>query len=410
MKYPDLASLLLSSAFLLAGAFPSVATTYTVQYAQKDRLQVRTDRGAHAAATTLVLRGVENGLQPQVDDVFCDGKKLDRSSVGTWQVFAGCRQLSWTVPLDKSGASLPVAQRSLALESGVLLSEGSSLPRLADASEPEIIKLPAGRVFPFTIAGKLQLPAPDRPFLFTLIGDVPMIEKTSGHISLFYFLDQANAKSRIADMSQHLAGLHWLTDRLHAAMPQYFSVLWMAIPQDMLSLSGQTGEGLLLVNYVDGNAAEAFGEAMRLYVPLHEAVHQLAASDHRRPVWYDESLASYLAVQATMLVTHNSPDAVAMFERFKSDGSRINSNLIAIDRHVTETGDAGAIAAFYTKGVAFWASVDAALQIRGESLADYAATLATTGVTDNNRLPDFIQSTLHLPPDIWWSLEKAYLL
>ncbi len=410
LKYPDILGLFLSCGFFLAGAVPSVATTYSVEYAQTGRLQVRTDRGADAAATTLVLRGVNNGLQPQVEEVSCDGKLLDRSSAGTWQVFAGCRQLRWTIPLDKPGLSLPTAQRSLALETGILLSEGSSLPRLSDASKPEIIKLPPGRVFPFTVGGKLQLPAVDQPFLFTLIGDVPMIEKTSGQISLFDFLDQTDAKSRIADMSLHLAGLHWLTTHLHAKTVQNFSVLWTGIPQDGLTLSGQTGKGLLLVNYANGERAEPFGEAMRLYVPLHEAVHQLAMSDQRRPLWYDESLASYLAAQATLTVTHNAPGALAMFERFKADGSRMKGGLIAIDQHITDSGDTGAIAAFYTKGVAFWDAVDAALGSRGERLADYSAALVRANVTDNALLPDFIQSTLHLPQDVWRSLEGAYLL
>ncbi len=400
----------LSACLMCAAAVPSFATTYHVEQLQNDRLEITTDRGSAGSATILALRSRDNGIEPQVENVECDGKQLAVQGAGEWQVPAGCRHLSWNVPLKPSGTSGPNAQRSQMLESGILLAEASSVPRLADATAPEYLQFPPGRVFPYAVAGKLALPAEDQPFLFALIGQVPMLETAEQEIGLIYFLDHQAAKGKVADMKQHMAGLKWLAARLDKTGPQNFSVLWMGVPEERLTLSGQTGAGLLLVNYSAGKAKEMWGSSMRLYVPLHEAVHQMAKSGNRRPAWYDESLASYLAVRATLFVTKNDPGAMAMFDRFKSDGKRFESGLIPIDCHVSETGDLSGIAAFYTKGVAFWDAVNTALIAHGDSLEGYFAALALTRETANEKLPAFIQATLHLPDTVWERLEKDYLL
>lgn len=403
-------SAFLSTCLLGAAAVSSSAATYHVERAQPDRLRIATDRGSDAPATILALRSRDNGIRSQVEDVDCDGRQLALKRAGEWLVPAGCRHLSWGVPLEPSGTSDPNAQRSQMLESGILLSEASSLPRLADAAAPEYLQFPAGRVFPYAVAGKLALPDKGQPFLFALMGEVPMRETADHGIGLFYFVDQQAAKDKVADMRQHMAGLKWLAARLHKTGPQNFSVLWLGVSADRLALSGQTGAGLLLVNYSAGNDQEMWGSSMRLYVPLHEAVHQMATSSNRRPVWYDESLASYLATRATLFVTNNDPGALAMFERFKSDGKHFDSGLIPTDRHVSETGDVSGVGAFYTKGVAFWDAVNTALVARGDSLENYYAALALTRESDDEKLPDFIQATLHLPVAVWESLEKTYLL
>lgn len=403
-------SAILSTCLLGAAVSWSAAATYQVERAQPDRLRIATDRERDAPATMLALRSRDNGIRSQVEDVECDGKPLAAKDAGEWQVPAGCRQLRWSVPLDPSGTSDPNAQRSQLLESGILLSEASSLPRLGNVTAPEYLQFPAGRVFPYAVAGKLPLPDKGQPFLFALMGQVPMLETAEQGIGLIYFLDQRAAKGKVADMTQHMAGLKWLAARLHKTGPQNLSVLWMGVPQDRLTLSGQTGTGLLLVNYSAGDGKEMWGSSMRLYVPLHEAVHQMAASGNRRPAWYDESLASYLASRATLFVSKDDAGAMAMFDRFKADGKHFESGLIPMDRHVSETGDVSGVAAFDTKGVAFWDAVNTALAAQGDSLENYYAALAMTKACDNDKLPDFIQTTLHLPDAVWSTLEKTYLL
>lgn len=386
------------------------ANTYIVERRDGNTLQVSTDRAKDAPETKLILRGVGSAVEPQIKKTFCDGVTLELVEKGTWRVPQGCRHISWIVPLSRT-AEPPYAQRSVILEHGFLLCERSSIARLEDSNSIDFLKLPEGQIFPSGPSNELQLPPREAPFLLVLVGSRPALKRHVDNINLIYFLDKRSGRSRIADISRHVVGLKWLEDHLHSTQLSRFTVLWMANSSGVLSLEGLTGKDLLMVNYSDGTSVEPFGKAMRLYVPLHEAIHQLAASDNRRPPWYDESLASYFAARATIFASSSGPNAVAMFEKFKDDARRFDLGLIPMDRHIADTGDTSAVAAFYTKGVAFWDSVNTALlECRGESLNDYMAALCGSNVTDSEHLPDFIQSTLRLPPNRWTSIREHYLL
>jgi hypothetical protein len=128
-------------------------------------LGVTVERAAPDREDQLVLRGAAFGVgvTPQVEGLSCDGSPLapagagvgpqspggsgsgkrppesagDVSSAGgavAWVVARGCRQISWSIPLDLPGTTDASAQRSLRSADGsfTFVSEASSLPRLAD--------------------------------------------------------------------------------------------------------------------------------------------------------------------------------------------------------------------------------------------------------------------------------------
>jgi len=386
------------------------ANTYIVERRDTFNLEISTDRSQDEPETNLVLRGISSGVAPQIEKSSCDGIVLKLVEKGSWRVPQGCRHISWIVPLERSGGA-PYAQRSVILEDGFLLCEGSSIPRLQDANSVNHLKLPEGEIFPKATSNEVLLPPSNAPFLLTIFGNRPALQRHVGYIRLLYFLDKRSNRKQVADIDLHISAFKWLRDHFHSTQLSHFSVLWLANSSDVFSLGGFAGRDLLLVNYSDSKTVEPFGKAMRLYVPLHEAIHQFAASSKRRPPWYDESLASYFALRATIFATSNDPQAVAMFEKFKQDGSRFDLGLIPLDRRIADTGDVSAVAAFYTKGVAFWDAVNSALfDARGETLDDYMAALCSSNITDSESLPRFVQSIVRLPPERWRAISKHYLL
>ncbi|WP_420960378.1 hypothetical protein [Brucella sp. IR073] len=399
----------LSGLFAVIAQTALAATTYTVQQSAKtNELEISVERPAKAPVTSLVLRGARFGIAPQVEAPSCDGKPLVAAGKGRWKVPAECRNVSWKVPLEPSGAEPANAQRSLSMTNGVLLSEASSLPRLDDAG-PEKLSLPPGQNFPAAKDG-LPLPPAGKPPLFVLLGVNPAETRTADQIKLVYFFDNPAARSRVPDMAEHLAGLRWLRDRVPSDGPMRFSVLWLGVPKKLLSLGGAQGDGLLLVNYLASDTPEPFGKAMRLYVPLHEAMHQFAATGRKRPVWMEESLASYFAIRAVLAVTHDAAGAKALFERFKEGAKAFPEGLVAISSRVDETGDQMAgIGAFYTKGVAFWDAVNMAMEKAGGQSLESRLTVLVNTDFDGDKTPDRLRTLLGVPPEIWAPIQKQYL-
>jgi hypothetical protein len=371
-------------------------------------LVVQVDRAAAAAETELVLRGAEWGVMPQVRAPSCDGEPLAEVRTGQWRVPAGCRSATWEVPLDRSGTAPASGQRSLIMGSGVLFSEGASLPRLKDADPVEALRIETGAqaLFPAPAGGVLRLPGRSEAPLLVLIGVEPVARRAEQGTELVYFADDPGAIGRLPDIDAHLRGLMWLKERIPSATGR-FAVAWLGVSRDLFTIGGAAGRGLQLVNYFKAGEPDR-GTAISLYIALHEAVHQLAALTRSRPGWAEESLASYVGAKALLAATNDAPDARAVVERFESDASAVKEGLLAIDRHMSQSGERSGTGAFYTKGLAFWAAVDEALRAEGQGGLDTRLAMLFTTDYEEGAL-DGLGRALGLSADVWGQLRRRYL-
>ncbi|RCS21402.1 hypothetical protein DUT91_24370 [Phyllobacterium salinisoli] len=390
---------------------PALAdTTYIVEplAARDNTLRVSVRRPVDAGATTLVLRGTGFGIAPQVEAASCDGALLAHTGQGQWTVPAGCQLLAWMVPLDPPGQTPASAQRSLAMPNGIFLSEASSLPRLKDAGPIELLRLPAGPTFPVARNGVLHLPKPTEAPLFVLLGAQPLDRRRVGNTGLDYFIDNPAARDRLPDIGTHLEGLRWLRSQDRSDAPLTFTILWLGVPRELFAVGGATGRGLLIVNYRAGTVDPTpIEKAMRLYVPLHEAVHQLGEKGVR-PLWMEESLASYFGMRAARAATGDAPETKALFEQFRNNAGKFSDGLLAISRRVEE-GNQAEYAAFFTKGLAFWDAVNVVLQQRGDQLDPYLRDLLDAKFESEVNVPERLRSILRLPKETWEPLRKQYL-
>lgn len=398
---------LVAALFWGATVRPGLAETIYVVERRNGELRVTLEHPHRSRATALVLRGVGFGVAPQVQAPSCDGTLLMSAGEGRWAVPAGCRHISWAVPLDPSGRTPASAQRSLAMASGIFLSEASSLPRLADADPVELLRLPPGSAFPATKDGVLPMPKPTQAPLFVLLGAQPLDRRTAENTELVYFIDDPAARGRLPDIATHLAGLRWLRDRYPSDVAMTFAVLWLGAPRELLSLGGAKGAELLIANYLAGADAKPLEKALRLYVPLHEAVHQLGEGG-QRPVWMEESLASYFGVRAALAATNDASEMTALFERFRNDAGKFQEGLL-ISSHRVEAGDRAGYAAFYTKGLAFWDAVNTAMGLAGDRLDRHLQSLLDAKFESEAHMPERLRAMLGLSHETWERLRKQYL-
>jgi hypothetical protein len=203
-----------------------------------------------------------------------------------------------------------------------------------------------------------------------------------------------------------MKGLEWLNKIIPAKNNLDFTIAWIGESNPKPSLTGATGKGILLVNYpLEGQLP--FGNAMPLYVALHEAFHQFASNYPSQPAWVSESLASYYGINALQVALARDPNASALLMRFEGDEKKFPEGLLAINRKVL-AGDRSEYIAFYTKGIAFWTSVNQALQSQGDDLDHHLLKVFQTQY-DSLGNPINLQKNLNLPDKIWIPIRKRFL-
>lgn len=249
---------------------------YTIEALTPDSLKVSVDRPDAHRATKLVLN--YSPIKNQVENASCDGDVLQNDKPGIWSVPAGCKTIQWQVPLIENAGTLASEQQSGRSMDMIIFSEASSLPRLQDASGPEMIKLSMN-----SVTSSFPLPNRDSTFAlpsrgsapFFLLLNPPLVENyRSGNIRLRYVLDNPDAISRLPQPALHMKGLRWLSAMMPGQPGYEFTVAWLGSAKHA-SLGGAAGHQILLVNYsVDDSLP--FDKAMLLYVGLHEAFHQFA--------------------------------------------------------------------------------------------------------------------------------------
>lgn len=387
------------------------ATVYVVQQSvtEPDKLIVHVDRSRKPSATWLVLPNILSGTTNQVKKVSCNNQIITESKPRVWFIPKNCQKLSWQIALHKHRAELAAEQQSIRSGNFTLLSSVSSLPLLQDDVGPAFLQIAifgTKTIFPqLNSAGLIPLPKFSAAPLFVLLNATQVDAISLGSIKLTYLLDNAKLVSALPSMTNHLNGLRWLNTIIPSKSSNFVTV-WIGVPREKMSPSGAAGGDVLLTNYPqDGKIA--FGNAILLYVALHEAFHQFATGYAKQPGWVIESLASYYGIRSTKVALPNEPKVSLLMKRFQEVGKRYSAGLLAIDRQVAK-GNRSGYEAFYTKGLAFWAAVDKVLQGQGDSLDHHLIAVFNTKY-DKHGNPINLQKNLTLNAKAWALLQRNFL-
>jgi hypothetical protein len=395
-------------------------------------LRVTVERAAPAREDRLVLRGAGFGVgvRPQVEGVSCDGAPLgaDASDAGnaaggggagtatTWLVPRGCRQISWSIPLDLPGGADASAQRSLRSADGsfTFVSEASSLPRLANPSGPEFLVVPAsasGVTVPGAVPDRrLLLPSSSEPPLFVVLASKPAAESASGRVRVTYFLDDPTQLAHLPPIDSVMSGLQWLAGLVPESDRTSFMYAWLGVASGGRAPGGAAGRDVLAVNYVRDGKGDAMRSGLMAAMPFIEACHQLAGSLGDRPGWAEESLATYFGVRALEQSRSGDDTAAKLLRRFESESDKFPVGLIEVHRRVS-AGDRSMYGAYFTKGVALWSAVDAALRAAGHSggLPSRLEQVWTAKYDKEGRPTSDFAARLALPAADWDKLSARFL-
>ena len=384
---------------------------------QNHVLAVSVNRSYPFYKTTLALRGVASGLvESQVENPVCDGKPLKgQARRGIWHVPAGCRHISWKIALGDVSTDDAAGQRSVAFASGhsFLISESSSLPRLEQTSAPQMLLLPpelSRETFPRARpVGTIALPPKSQPPLLLLIGAKPVAVRASSTVSIRYFIDVPKNLNRVPTIDSVMRGLQWLTGLIRPRDAMGFNYLWLGRAASSGSVGGATGGDLLLVNYLRTGTNHPLAADVTRATPFIEATHEISRLYGPKPAWVEESLAMYLGLQALGHANPHDPTSHLLLQHFRTAAHQFPMGLIAVQHQVSD-GDVSHYAAFFTKGVAFWAAVNREMQIRRDgSLSSHLKVIWTAKYGHAGRPPPDFGTALGLPETSWKRLEDAYL-
>jgi hypothetical protein len=380
---------------------------YVVKEADlKNTIQVEVHHPTDDRPTFLALRRSVSTVASQVEAVSCDGNALTETDTGVWLVPAHCALLQWRITFVDASSLVAAKQQSMISGHFKLLSEASSLPRLLNADGDDALKmdLPYHTVFPaVNRQGLIPLSSRTAPPLFVLMNAAPLNTLTSEDITLNYWMDHRKDKNDIPDERAEMHGLEWMNQQLSHHHPLVFSVAWLGLPKELLSMGGATGSDVLLTNYSNDGDIN-FGKSMMLYIALHEGFHEFTEAYAKEPTWAAESLASYFGVRATMAAM---PDGGALMQHFEVVGTQFSDGLLLANEKVGK-GDPSDYVEFYTKGIAFWDAVDQAMRVQGDSLDHHLVDLLNLQY-DSAGNPLNLQTVCHLSPNVYSALRKQYL-
>ena len=299
-------------------------------------------------------------------------------------------------------------QQSATFDRAVLLSEGSSLPRFKElqGSGDVTISIPTRTVYPEPNQSQsIALPDSSKPPLFILL-NFTNYTSTDGLITLTYLLDDEKSYFVLPDRERNIEGLKWLMEVADIKTKENFTVGWCGYVGESLGISGATGSGILLANYLLSKTSP-IDKALMLYVVLHEAFHQLQTYYPDEPTWIQESLASYYGTRAVEVIMPE--EGASLMDRFQKEADRFPKGLLTIHSAV-EKGDRSEYAAFYMKGVAFWAEVDKTLRVQSGSLDSYLKDILLNMKYDQQGDPFNLNRILNLSEEAWLSLRAQFLL
>lgn len=396
------------------------ATEYVLSRDSGDghAFRITVDRPDPSGETSLVLRALNAGpgVKPQLSDLGCDGHPLQAAvTAGHWKVPRGCRRISWQVTFENPQSADASSQRSIASSDGTfsLLSEASSLPRLANAIAPEILRLPeglTGEIFPKPDASNaIRLPAASEAPLFAVLGSKPLIEHSAATQRVLYFADDASEKQNLPAIETIAEGLSWISSLARAPRTITYAYVWLGIDTDSPSFGGAAGAETLLVNYMRGGTQDPVRAALMTSVALHEGAHRIFSNFGTRPLWVEESLAAYMGIAALRRVAPDDAAVLALLEKLKGGAEAFPLGLLEAQRRVAG-GDQTPYGAFYVKGVAYWTEMDESLKRSGRpGLPEQLANVLTAKYESNGKPHPELASKLGLRASEWDRLADKYI-
>jgi hypothetical protein len=312
------------------------ALVYDVNYQAADQIRICVERPTGGSTRLFTRSGL---FAAQLEDLSCDGKALDEDGSQGWLVPASCLNVCWCVRLADAQKTPASAGQSVRRGPFVTLSELSSLPRFADEG-PEGARLRLTTPGVHTVVptldvdGGIYLPPLFEAPLVLLLDAVELRTLSTDDVELTYLIDDADGMSRLPSQDAHLKAASWLRQRFSPQTKATFTVAWVGVSAQLMSATGMATRGLLVTNYpTDG--VWPLGDAMMLYVALHEAVHQLAPQ--QQATWLAESIASYYGMRAMQVALPGEAEMTAeLVEKFRASAATFSDGLLVVNRQVIE--------------------------------------------------------------------------
>jgi len=390
--------------FGFAGSAHADTWLYLVAFDPADplvaRVVVELPASQRAQDFSVRVRGLAEGLTPQVADLRCDGAPLAPDSAAAWRVQGwNCTRLSWTVPIRTAvEPGIDPRSRETVYDPGRrlwLISEAASLLRpVGDAAHQGQIEFSgAGPVQGGTMAAdgaRRVVPAPDAAAEFWLLGRLPGASLREGGFEVLH-LDALGIalQTLLAEQSRALRYLV-RTAGARQLSPLRSTVVWFEASTEGGAPVGVGGFGTLML------AASKRGDQlqqpeMALAWLLREQL--LRSMPPRVPAWARESLAQYYALRA-LRRTEMPPAAIAEAERRLIEPLRPLQLREAQRR--AQAGDPQALAELRSVGAAFWDRIDRAIVRKsGFRTLDSVLPLLLAADWPDERLPRAVTSRLH---------------
>jgi len=331
------------------------------------RVEVELPAERRAQDFSVQVRGLADGVTPQVADLRCDGTPLAPDSASAWRVQGwSCVRLTWRVPvkaLPDGGVDARARESIFDPEARYwLFSEASSLLRPVGAAghDGEVEFAGGGPVH-----GGVRVGATPRRIVpglhdageFYVIGRLSGATVREGGIETIH-LDAIGVEWREV-LGEHGRALHYLAPTAGGRQltPLRSTVVWVAGATDEGRPIGVAGHRTLLLS-----AAKRDGHLQHVELALAWILREqlLQSMPARVPLWVRESLAQYYAIKA-LRRSRLPPDAIAAAEKRLVDPALPPQARLRETQRRVLAGDSAARADLHSVGAAFWDRIDRAI-------------------------------------------------
>jgi hypothetical protein len=345
--------------------------TYRVAFETADprvaKASVELPAARRAQDFSVQVRGMADGLMPQVEDLRCDGAPLAPDSASAWRVQGWkCVRLTWTIPVKAApDTGIDPRARETVFHAGQrfwLFSEATSLLRpVEDARHAGQIEFvgaaPVNGGIPAANPPRRVVPPKDRPAEFYTIGRLSGASLREGSIETVH-LDALGIEWREL-LADHGRALAYLTRTAGARQltPLRSTVVWLAGAADDGAPVGVAGYRTLLLSAARHDDRLRHPELALAWILREQLVQSIP---ERVPLWARESLAQYYAIKALRRTEMPAAAVVAAEKRFVDGGRGPSMTLLEAQRRA-QAGDAAALDELRAAGAAFWERLDRAI-------------------------------------------------
>lgn len=383
------------------------------------------------SSATVSLRGVDFGLESQIEDPRCGDIKLELIEEGKWHLPENCNELEWMIRFTEGIPNSVDVSRQESIyfpdQGWWLLSEPTSLLRIDDMDSQEsvlvITELDSLPQLGATQMGKnrWRIPPIGSAPEFYVIGNVYTENYQHGIIHSVYVIDDPERFSKLPLVELHASALEYFSDifGLSEELPEQdrrLLVVWLSIDEAHGEAGGAAGSRSFLANYVDGDEENRELNAARTALILaHEQVHQMV--DVMRPdgpafpLWMSEGFAHYYGLKA--LMRSSLPDEIKtmIFDFFIDFGKNEETGLLELNR-MYQSGDGSVYPLFYAKGAAFFYELDELLietYPDSNGMDNWIPNLMNSRVSGQGLPDDFVEQIKKKNPEKVMALINHYL-